>query len=61
MCGIRSINSKTWSRYLVLTQVEAEVFDIQRIYEENQFLKNMNEEIKKRVEKKQAQLGPMNK
>lgn len=58
---MRSISLKTCSRYVTLIQVEAEVFDIQRIYEENQFLKNMNEEIKKRIEKKQAQLTSMNK
>lgn len=31
--------------------------EIQRLYEENQFLKNMNEEIKLRIEKKQIQLA----
>lgn len=37
--------------------MEAEVNEIQRLYEENLFLKNMNEEIKLRIEKKQIQLA----
>jgi len=31
--------------------------DIQKLYEDNQFLKNMNKEIKGRIEKKKIQLG----
>lgn len=42
-------------------QLEQEVMEIQRLYEENQFLKNMNAEIRSRIEKKQAQLGSSHK
>jgi regulator of replication initiation timing len=40
-----------------IEEVEAEVNEIQRLYEENQFLRSMNEEIKQRIEKKQIQLA----
>ena len=42
---------------LSFTQLEKEVMDIQKLYEDNQFLKNMNKEIKGRIEKKKIQLG----
>jgi hypothetical protein len=40
-----------------MEEVEAEVAEIQRLFEENQFLRSMNQEIKYRIEKKQIQLA----
>ena len=42
-------------------EIEQEVADIERLYEENQFLRKLNADIKQRIEKKQLQLGALGK